>query len=150
MLFKTIISAALVASSFGTAHAQSKVLTPPPATRHDNVSVQGILQYGEFFGPPGYGEHPAADSKEYSFYLQLPATVTDQNPDLPLGLDFEKPNELFLQVRTTSSAMTAKLRRLIGKKVKATGSLEPSAIGHDRTGIIMNAGSVAAIRDWSW
>jgi hypothetical protein len=147
---KAIACAALVALFVETAHAQGKILTPPPATKHDNVSVQGILQYGEFFGPPGYGEHPASDAKEYSFYLQLPAPVTDQNPDLPLGLDFEKPNEHFIQLRTSSTATTARLRRLIGRKVKATGSLEPSAIGHDRTGIIMNVGSVAAIRDWSW
>lgn len=132
------------------AFGQAKVLTLPSAARQENVAIQGTLQYGQFFGPPGYGENTSSDRKEYEFYLQLPAPVTQQNPALRLGPGFEKQNEFFVQLRTTSKAITARLRQLIGRKVSVTGSLEASAIGHDRTGIIINADKVSTIRDWSW
>jgi hypothetical protein len=129
--------------------AQGKVLTVPAATQHDNVSVQGTLQYGQFLGPPGYGENPSADRKEYEYYLQLPAPIAQQNAELRLGPEFEKQNEFFVQVRG-SDALKARLSRLIGRKVSVSGSIEASAIGHDRTGIVLNASRVTAIRDWSW
>jgi hypothetical protein len=132
------------------AFGQAKVLTLPSTARQENVAIQGMLQYGQFFGPPGYGENTSSDRKEYEFYLQLPAPVTQQNAAVQLGPEFEKQNEFFVQVRTTSKTITARLRQLIGRKVSVTGSLEPSAIGHDRTGIIINANKVAAIKDWSW
>jgi hypothetical protein len=142
----------LIASLAGAQRSdgQAKILTIPSTALQENASVQGTLQYGEFLGPPGYGEKPSSDRKEFEFYLQLPAPVTQQKPDLRLGPEFEKQNEFFVQVRTSSSAMTARLRRLIGRKVSVSGSLEASTIGHDRTGIIINADKVAAITDWRW
>jgi len=129
--------------------AQGKVLTVPSSAQRADVGVQGTLQYGQFLGPPGYGEHPATDRKEYEFYLQLPAPVTQQNLDLRLGPEFEKQSEFFVQVRG-SAALKARLRRLVGQKVRVTGTLEASAIGHDRTGIVLNAQTVSTIRDWGW
>lgn len=151
MLNRLLICFAVVVA-FGTnAYAQSKVVTPTPTlTKLEDVSIQGILQYGEFFGPPNYGEKTASDRKERVFYLQLPAPITLQNRDLPLGPEFEKPNEFFVQLNTSSNAVITRLRRLVGAKVKATGSVEPFSAGHDRTGIILNVATVTTIRDWAW
>lgn len=120
------------------------------ATKLEDVSVQGTVQYGEFFSAPSYGENTASDHRERVFYLQLPAPITLQNRDLPLGPEFEKPNEFFVQLNTSSNAMIARLRRLVGSKVKARGSVEPFSAGRDRTGIIMNIQSVTTVRDWAW
>jgi len=146
-----VISFALVISAFSSAVAQSKVITPPRApSERPEISLQGILQYGEFFGPPGYGENTAKDRREYSFYLQLPAPVTQQNPTLQLGPEFEKPNESFVQLTSTSNAMSARLRRMIGRKVRVTGPIESSTIGHDRTGIVLTVQSVVQVQDFGW
>ena len=62
------------------------------------ATVQGVLQWGEFFGPPNFGESPQTDSSEHSFYLQLPATIGAQNPTLVLGPQFERSTEHFVQL----------------------------------------------------
>ncbi|HUQ18861.1 MAG TPA: hypothetical protein VM099_04540 [Gemmatimonadaceae bacterium] len=151
MLNRLLTSFAIVVIWTGNALAQSKVITPTgTTTKLEDVSVQGTVQYGEFFGAPSYGQNTASDRKERVFYLQLPAPITLQNRDLPLGPEFERPNEFFVQLHTTSTAMTARLRRMVGAKVRATGSVEPFSAGRDRTGIVMNIKTVSTIRDWAW
>jgi hypothetical protein len=46
-----------------------------PARR---ITLEGVLELGEFYGPPGYGENPSGDRVEHSLFLQLPATPTTQ------------------------------------------------------------------------
>src|SRR5262245_28115742 len=62
------------------------------------VTVQGILQSGEFLGRPGYGEDPQQDARESSYYLQLPAPIPEQNPNVRLGSEFDRRGELFAQL----------------------------------------------------
>jgi hypothetical protein len=111
--------------------------------------VQGVLQTGVFFGPPNYGENPGSDRREIEFYLQLPAPIGTQNPNLKLGADYEKLFEHFVQVRFAEADNT-RARSLVGRKVAVEGTLEPQMTGHDRTGITMTAKKFDEIKDWSW
>ena len=54
-----------------------------------NVTVEGILQLGEFHGPPNYGENPATDEVEHWYYLQLPAPISTQVPDMKWPAEFQ-------------------------------------------------------------
>jgi hypothetical protein len=111
------------------------------------VTVQGILQAGEFLGPPGYGEDPAHDARETSYYLQLPAPIEEQNPGVQLGSEFDHPLEHFAQLVPPSGQQ---LKPLVGKRVSVTAVPMPAATGHHRTGVVLIVQRVSAISDWHW
>jgi hypothetical protein len=113
------------------------------------ASLQGTIQRGEFLGPPGYGEHPGTDRRDTWFYLQLPARFQDRQPACRLSPDVERRDEYFIQLRV-DGATIARVRRLIGRKVQVSGTIDAPTIGQDRTGIIMNVQKVDAISDWNW
>jgi hypothetical protein len=115
------------------------------------VTVEGILQWGEFHGPPNYGENPATDRLEHWYYLQLPAPIATQLPDMKWPADFQGHDDgYFLHVRFSTTTSSAAARRLTGHRVAVTGSLEPSMIAHDRTPIVMSAVRLVSIDGWHW
>ena len=111
------------------------------------VVVQGILQLGEFLGPPGYGEDPTQDAREGSYYLQLPAGIQVQNPNVKLGSEFENTGEVFAQLVPPKGQQ---LKPLVGKRVSVTAEPMPAMTGHHRTGIVLVVKRVTAISNWSW
>ena len=124
-----VVCMALLAApaSMSRLRAQSKAVT---------ATLQGVLQSGEFFGPPNYGESPRTDSKEQSFYVQLPATIGDQNPKLTLGPEFDRTSEHFVQLMFSSQTdLLARARTLVGQRIGVTGDLFPAETGHHRTGV---------------
>jgi hypothetical protein len=111
------------------------------------VTVQGILQSGEFLGPPGYGEAPREDARESSYYLQLPAPIQEQNPDVRLGSEFERRDELFAQLVPPAGQQ---LTPLLGRRVSVKAVPMPATTGHHRTGVVLVVQSVSPITDWNW
>ena len=65
---RVAFSLAWVATSCGALSAQIQ--------SDETVELQGVLQVGTFYGPPGYRENPATDRMETSYYLQLPDELT--------------------------------------------------------------------------
>jgi hypothetical protein len=129
--------------------ASTSVPAAPPAV--PSLAVQGVLQLGEFLGPPGNGENPAGDQVEPTYYLQLPA---------PLVKQVRAANQIaqFSQTAQTSSFVQLVVfdeeqsvaRTLVGKKVRIVGTVIEPDIGAHRTPALIQVKSVSAIRDWQW
>jgi hypothetical protein len=129
----------------GSASVQA---APPPVP---SLAVQGVLQVGEFLGPPGNGENPASDTVEPRYYLQLPAPLIKQVHPASQIAQFSQPAQTtsFLQLVVFDEERSV-ANSLVGKKVRIVGALlEPDA-GQPRTPALMHVISVSAIRDWQW
>jgi hypothetical protein len=115
------------------------------------LTVQGILQSGEFLGPPGNGDNPAGDRVEATYYLQLPAPLAKQvHPASQLAL-FSPPAQTasFIQLVVFDEEQSV-ARTLVGKKVRVVGTvLEPDS-GPQHTPALIQVRSLSAIRDWQW
>jgi hypothetical protein len=117
-----------------------------------DVKVEGTLQVGQFLGPPNYGENPRNDKIEEAYYLQLPAALeiqlANQRRD---GLNREEglSSEYFIQLILPDSNL-GELRRMIGKRVKVTGTLFQAESGHHRTSTLMQVRAIAEIQSWKW
>jgi len=120
--------------------------TPKPI----NVRLQGILQLGEFMGPPNYGELPASDALETQFYLQLPAPVRAQRVAIPLTPEWAGGDAHFIQPVFVENSLRAKARALVGKRVVVAGALEPAVTGHHRTSLLLVARSIDSVKTWHW
>ena len=81
-----------------------------------NVTVEGILQLGEFHGPPNYGENPATDEVEHWYYLQLPAPISTQVPDMKWPAEFQGHDDGFFM------SDSRRRRRPPPEGLQATGS----------------------------
>ena len=116
----------------------------PPSCPTAPVVMRGILQVGEFFGPPGYGEDPSADVLERVYYLQLAGDVfmdiTAEHPSCAVGY--------FIQL-VDSDFNKMPLKDKVGKKLKVTGMLFEGETGHHRTPVLLNLQKVEVISSWS-
>jgi hypothetical protein len=107
---------------------------------------------GEFFGPPNYGEDPTTDKVERSYFLQLPAPLQTQMAKkgmkgVELGENSERDHFIQLVVFEKKSDIA---RKLIGKRVRASGLAFRAETGHHRTGTLVHVKSLEEIRSWGW
>ena len=136
----------VLVSAVGTAQPRSDL---HPQRLPAILSIQGTLQYGEFFGPPNYGEAPKSDEREHHFYVQLPAPIGTQSPNFVFDPELEHADGYFIQLFVFDSQVV-RMRQLIGRRVKVTGTLVPSQTAHDRTNGILRVSQVLAIERWRW
>ena len=141
-LLRTLIATLVWVSVVSVGHSQQRTPAAVAAT------VQGILQRGEFLGPPNY-ENPRTDRREQWFYLQLPAPFQAQNPRFRLGVEFERPDEYFVQLHFDGDG-AKQAAQFIGRKVRVTGTPEAAVIAHDRTGITLDVRMLVQVQDWNW
>jgi len=115
------------------------------------LTVQGVLQSGEFLGAPGNGEAPGSDKVEASYYLQLPAPLAKQvHPASTLApLSAPAQGASFLQLLVFDEEQSV-ARTLVGKKVRVVGNVVQAEDGQHRSPAYIQVKSVAAIRDWQW
>ncbi len=116
------------------------------------VKVEGTLQVGQFLGPPNYGENPRSDKIEEAYYLQLPATLETQLANQRrdgLNRDEGLIPEYFIQLIFLDSNL-GKLRRMIGRRVKVSGTLFQAESGHHRTSTLLQVRAIAEIQSWNW
>jgi hypothetical protein len=120
-----------------------------PAGPEPQVTLQGILQTGEFFGPPGYGEAPDSDSIERSLYLQLPMPLGQElgAHSLPEYSDSTALSGFFVQV-VVLDFQRLRPGALAGRRVKAVGTLMAAVSGHHRTQILLVVDSLVPIARW--
>jgi Domain of unknown function (DUF4431) len=111
--------------------------------------LEGILQEGEFFGPPGYGENPATDQLERSYYLQLPVPLGEQTgfQHLPKDADTDATRVFFVQLVVLDAARL-KPRPLIGHRVRVAGHLMAAITGHHRTPVLLVVNSFTLVHKW--
>lgn len=121
---------------------------PPPVP---SVAIQGVLQQGDFLGPPGYGDDPASDRAETVYYLQLPGPLLRQVHPASLLAQFSRTAQTasFVQLTIFDEEQSV-ARALVGKRVRVVGTaLEPDG-GPQRTPTLIQVRSVSAIREWQW
>lgn len=124
-------------------------LAAPPVVA--SVPIQGILQSGDFFGAPGYGDTPATDPLEPMYYLQLPAPLVTQVHPATLMGDFtiaaQKTHFVQLLVFDEEKSVA---RTLVGKRVRIVGTIVEPEGGHGRMPAVLQVKSLSAVREWQW
>jgi len=121
----------------------------PPASQP--VAIQGTLQVGEFLGAPGFGDNPASDHAEVTYYLQLPAPLATQLHAAGGMADFSAAAQgsHFVQLLVFDEEQSV-ARTLIGRKVRIAGTLVETDAAHRRSPALIQVKSLAPIRDWQW
>ncbi len=112
------------------------------------ITLQGILQLGEFFGRPCWGEEPATDRIEQVYYLQLPTLLSRE-------LKFINKKELGnlaegTMVHVFSFNKNVNFEDKVGKKIKVVGRLSGWSTEHHHAPTIMDVRSVEEIKSWKW
>jgi hypothetical protein len=141
MKFRTISLLMLLAAAAAQA--------APPAVQA--VAVQGTLQVGEFLGTPGFGESPAGDRAETTYYLQLPAPLATQLHPVGGLAEFSAAAQgaYFVQLVVFDEEQSV-ARTLVGKKVRIAGSLVEGEANHRKTPALIQVKSLSPIREWQW
>lgn len=102
------------------------------------VVLKGKVTTRLEYGAPGFGEDPKNDAKENIFLLVLDKPV-DVQPDPDLSSDTN--TESFKNVREMQMVfmnIDHKLfKRIMGKKVKVTGTLFQAETGHHHTDVLV-------------
>jgi hypothetical protein len=115
------------------------------------ITLEGVLQVGEFYGPSGYGENPGGDQVEHSLILQLPATPTTQlsgsNALTAFGPDARRTYFVQLVVQDPERFEAEKA---IGHRVRIIGVPSAPLTGHHRTPLLIDVRSLKPIDAWSW
>jgi hypothetical protein len=122
--------------------------TPPSIA---SVTVQGVLQSGEVFVAPGFGESPSTDKADTAYYLQLPASLATQLHPASTMAEFtaESQGSWFVYLVVFDEEKSV-VRSLVGKRVRVVGTLVEADAPHRRTAAVIQVKSVAGIRDWQW
>jgi hypothetical protein len=143
MRIRTLAACLLIAS------AAAAVQAAPPLVQ--SVTVQGVLQSGEFLGAPGNGDNPASDRAETAYYLQLPAPLSKQfrAPGLLAPFSPASQSAAFIQLMVFDEEQSV-ARTLVGKHIRVTGDLVEPESGTQHTPALLRVKSMAAIRDWQW
>lgn len=115
----------------------------PPAERP--VVLVGVLQVGEFFGPPGYGENPATDSVERPYYLQLPTPLAEQRgfQGLPADTDSAARDTYFVELvflKETKPPLS------VGARIEVRGQLFGAISGHHHTPVLLQVENFRVLR----
>jgi hypothetical protein len=129
----------------------SMPMTGHAAEPSASITLEGILEVGEFYGPPNYGEDPNRDRIEHSLYLQLPATPNTQIPDpealTMIGPDAQRTYFVQLVVHDPEHSTAEKA---IGHRVQIMGLPFEPVTGHHRTPLLIDVRSLKPIDAWSW
>jgi hypothetical protein len=127
------------------------VVTGKPAEPSPSIALEGILEVGQFYGPPGYGENPDSDRVEHSVFLQLPATPTTQLSDSKalseLGSDAGRTYFVQLVIQESERSEAEKA---LGHRVRVIGVPFLPLTGHHRTPLLIDVRSLKPIDAWSW
>ena len=104
----------------------------------DTCAIYGLLNRELFYGPPGYGENPKKDAKEYCYILTLKNPV-DVKPRESSDKDFDKPQSKInrIQIYSPDKNVTDFLEGRIGDNVMVRGRLFGASTGHHHTPVVM-------------
>jgi hypothetical protein len=104
------------------------------------TKLEGTLVERKVYGPPGYGETPARDAKETILVLKLSHPVTVEpaaNAEANGSPNLEPVRNVPEVQLILSRSYTVNTRKLVGKRVTATGTLNESITASQRTKVWM-------------
>lgn len=104
-------------------------------------TIEGTLITRMYYGPPGYGENPDTDPKEYPFILQLdePIDVIAKEDDI-YNSSISEVTEI--QVVPLGKEGFEIVKKYINKHIKIQGSLFTHFTGHHHTDILIEVEKV--------
>ena len=109
------------------------------------ITLKGTLIERRVYGPPGYGETPAEDAHETILILRLPHPVSvepaenaeaNNSPNLDPAKNVREV-QLFM-----NQPKIAEARRLLGRMVTSTGTLNESITAAQRTKVWLDVKSL--------
>ena len=115
----------------------------------DGITLHGTLIQRRVYGPPGYGETPARDAHDTILILKLPHPMSVKpaaNAEANGSPNLD-PAKNVCEVRlhiSRSQALDA--RKLLGRKVIATGTLKESITAVQRTKVWLEVKSLNSRR----
>jgi len=131
------IAVFLAALDQAWAKSESACLDYEPAT----VTLTGIVISRTFPGPPNYESIRDGDTPENYWLLALPRAIcVNQKPGDLTNVAKKKIRRV--QLVFSSETDYEKYRRLLGKRVVATGTLYGSHTGHHKTPVLLTVSSV--------
>lgn len=100
----------------------------------DTTFLTGVLSREGFYGPPGFGESPAQDSKDTFFILHLLEPINIRaRPDADSSeIDFTYTVDSLKEVQL-DLRWEVVLNIYVGKRIKLRGVLLPAFTGHQNT-----------------
>lgn len=118
---------------------------------NETVTLEGIVNTCEYYGPPNYGENAKTDSLERFSILQTPLSVSEQlklqNKKTPIT---KKPQDTFFIQIVNLSNSKSKVTDKIGKRVRITGTLFEGITGHHHTPVLIELHGIEVIDKYSW
>ena len=113
------------------------------------ITLHGSLIERKVYGPPGYGETPAKDARETILILKLPQPMSVEpaaNAEANGSPNLD-PAKNVREVRLhMSRSQAVDARRLLGRKVTATGTLKESITAVQRTKVWLVVNSLNSRR----
>jgi len=103
------------------------------------VVLTGTIKRHKFPGPPNFESVRNGDSLETYWLLQLPKPVCVETPTPNEPVNKAEANISVLQILISDYG---KYRRLLGKRVKVTGTLFHQITGHHHTKVLINASNI--------
>jgi hypothetical protein len=135
LICRGLAIAAVLTAPFLT--APKAVLAADTCLSYEPAKVQlsGKVSKKEAFGPPGYGEDPAHDSRENYLVLALPAPIcVNGDPKSPINSESETDvREVQLVYPPGRSLQQAWLDR----NISVSGTLFHATTGHHRTKVLI-------------
>jgi len=114
------------------------VIGQQPTYRYDTAgtALRGTLTERKVYGPPGYGETPARDVHETILILKLPQPISVEpaaNADGNGSLNLDPAKNVREVQLFMSRSQAVEARKLLGRMVIATGTLNESITASQRT-----------------
>lgn len=127
------------------------VVTSRSAEPPSSITLEGVLEVGQFYGPPGFGEKPDLDSVEHSLFLQLPATPAIQISDSRSleKLNSEAASTYFVQL-VVPDRVRIEAQKAIGHRVRIIGVPFAPLTAHHRTPLLIDVTSLKPVDVWNW
>jgi Domain of unknown function (DUF4431) len=99
-----------------------------------------MVRLRTFYGPPGYGEDPAHDSRETQAQLRLarPVCVNDDSGGVA--------ERYQLVITLVPLGKGVHFSRLIGQRIQVRGKLYPAETGHHHTPLLLSVENAADVR----
>lgn len=108
--------------------------------------ITGRLNQQMHYGPPGFGENPKEDVKEYVFMLTIPADIavfSNSKEQEDEGIDVTKQNITEIQLMSSNGV---DLDAYVNKNVRLSGTLFGSHTAHHYADVLMDVEKLEEVK----
>lgn len=108
------------------------------------VTLEGIIERGRFYGPPGYGENPRKDRIEVVYFVKLAKPINVRgNPMSDINSETERDLKKVQLSKVLEIWQT--LKGMVGRRVVIKGHLFHALTGHDHTRVVIDVSDISML-----